>query len=76
MMMSISDGFQVQTLGVDFKLKPIVINDEVVDLQVWDTAGQVIFLRGCHRIDVNVGLAKACRCSFASMNSYFMFYCI
>ncbi|CAN0491980.1 unnamed protein product, partial [Hapterophycus canaliculatus] len=32
---------QVQTLGVDFKLKTIVINDEEVDLQVWDTAGQV-----------------------------------
>ncbi len=26
---------------MDFKLKTVVINDEVVDLQVWDTAGQV-----------------------------------
>lgn len=41
--MSMPDGPQVQTLGVDFKLKTIVINDEEVDLQVWDTAGQVIF---------------------------------
>lgn len=37
----------MQTLGVDFKLKTIVINDEEVDLQVWDTAGQVVFLLFC-----------------------------
>ncbi|CBN76228.1 Rab8E, RAB family GTPase [Ectocarpus siliculosus] len=48
---------KVQTLGVDFKLKTIVLNDEEVDLQVWDTAGQQKFhkitqayYRGSHGI--------------------------
>ncbi|CAM9217813.1 unnamed protein product, partial [Ectocarpus sp. 12 AP-2014] len=48
---------KVQTLGVDFKLKTIFLNDEEVDLQVWDTAGQQKFhkitqayYRGSHGI--------------------------
>lgn len=32
---------QVGTFGVDYKLKEVTINDELVMVQVWDTAGQV-----------------------------------
>lgn len=32
---------QVGTFGVDYKLKEMTINDELVTVQVWDTAGQV-----------------------------------
>ena len=32
---------QVGTLGVDYKLKTMTINEEEVSVQVWDTAGQV-----------------------------------
>ncbi|OAG30734.1 Ras-related protein Rab-1A [Nematocida sp. ERTm5] len=31
------------TIGVDFKMKNIVINDKAVKLQLWDTAGQERF---------------------------------
>lgn len=33
----------VATIGVDFKLKDIVIGEEKIKLQIWDTAGQERF---------------------------------
>lgn len=33
----------VATIGVDFKLKDIRINDLLIRLQIWDTAGQERF---------------------------------
>ena len=33
----------MQTIGVDFNTKQIEINDRLVKLQIWDTAGQEIF---------------------------------
>ena len=51
-----SDTF-VPTIGVDFKVKTIDINDKKVKLQIWDTAGQERFrnvvstyFRGAHGI--------------------------
>ena len=51
-------GFQanyLQTIGADFALKDISINDKVIKVQIWDLAGQVSFekirlnyLLGCH----------------------------
>ena len=51
-------GFQanyLQTIGADFALKDISINDKVIKAQIWDLAGQVSFdkirlnyLLGCH----------------------------
>ncbi len=32
------DGY-VATIGVDFKMKTIGLGDDIVRLQVWDTAG-------------------------------------
>jgi Ras-related protein Rab-1A len=33
----------ISTIGVDFKIKTIKINDKIVKLQMWDTAGQERF---------------------------------
>ena len=30
----------ISTIGVDFKIKTVEIDDKVVKLQIWDTAGQ------------------------------------
>eukprot|EP00826_Nyctotherus_ovalis_P043053 TRINITY_DN4502_c0_g3_i10.p1 TRINITY_DN4502_c0_g3~~TRINITY_DN4502_c0_g3_i10.p1 ORF type:complete len:205 (+),score=46.62 TRINITY_DN4502_c0_g3_i10:351-965(+) len=30
----------ISTIGIDFKIKPIVIDGKTIKLQVWDTAGQ------------------------------------
>jgi Ras-related protein Rab-1A len=45
------------TIGVDFKIKTITLNDQVVKMQIWDTAGQDRFrtltssyYRGAHGI--------------------------
>lgn len=35
---------QVGTVGVDFKPKTVMVNDDEVLVQVWDTAGQVSFI--------------------------------
>jgi len=47
----------ISTIGVDFKMKKVTLNDRVVKLQVWDTAGQEryrtivsSFYRGAHGI--------------------------
>jgi len=47
----------VSTIGVDFKIKTIKINDKICKLQMWDTAGQERFkgitsayYRGAHSI--------------------------
>jgi small GTP-binding protein len=51
-------GFQanyLQTIGADFALKDITINEKIIKAQIWDLAGQVSFdkirlnyLLGCH----------------------------
>jgi len=56
------DMFQetfISTIGVDFKIRNVTINDKVVKLQIWDTAGQERFrtitssyYRGAHGIIV------------------------
>mmetsp|Transcript_9520 Transcript_9520/g.10680 ORF Transcript_9520/g.10680 Transcript_9520/m.10680 type:complete len:135 (-) Transcript_9520:279-683(-) len=45
------------TIGVDFKIKTISLNDQVIKMQIWDTAGQDRFrtltssyYRGAHGI--------------------------
>mmetsp|Transcript_6216 Transcript_6216/g.5338 ORF Transcript_6216/g.5338 Transcript_6216/m.5338 type:complete len:220 (+) Transcript_6216:23-682(+) len=45
------------TIGVDFKIKTIALNDQVIKMQIWDTAGQDRFrtltstyYRGAHGI--------------------------
>ncbi len=45
----------LQTIGADFALKDIKINDKIIKIQIWDLAGQVSFekirlnyLSGCH----------------------------
>lgn len=47
----------ISTIGVDFKIKTITLNDKVIKLQIWDTAGQERFrtittsyYRGAHII--------------------------
>ena len=49
----------ISTIGVDFKIKTMVVEDKVVKLQIWDTAGQERFrtitssyYRGAHGIIV------------------------
>ena len=42
--LNLSFAVQVGTVGVDFKPKTVMVNDEEVLVQVWDTAGQVSFI--------------------------------
>lgn len=36
-------GSTLSTIGVDFKFKSIIVNDEKVKMQIWDTAGSETF---------------------------------
>lgn len=36
-------GNYITTIGVDFKIKTVTIDDKRVKLQIWDTAGQERF---------------------------------
>jgi len=36
-------GDYTSTIGVDFEIKPVVIENKTVNLQIWDTAGQERF---------------------------------
>ncbi|XP_058453854.1 ras-related protein Rab-35 isoform X3 [Malaya genurostris] len=52
-------GSYITTIGVDFKIRTVVINEERVKLQIWDTAGQERFrtitntyYRGTHGVIV------------------------
>ncbi|OQV22269.1 Ras-related protein Rab-35 [Hypsibius exemplaris] len=52
-------GSYITTIGVDFKIRTIVVNGERVKLQIWDTAGQERFrtitstyYRGTHGVIV------------------------
>src|SRR5437899_8952112 len=45
----------ISTIGIDFKIKTLEINDKIVKLNLWDSAGQERFrsitkayYRGCH----------------------------
>jgi len=43
MMCARSTGTYITTIGVDFKIRTIMIDGEKVKLQIWDTAGQERF---------------------------------
>jgi small GTP-binding protein len=40
---NVFSGSYITTIGVDFKIRTVVINGERVKLQIWDTAGQERF---------------------------------
>src|SRR5690606_21149060 len=45
-------GLHCSTIGLDFKTKNITINNEVIKLNIWDTAGQEKYgsiTRNCYR---------------------------
>lgn len=55
----------ISTIGVDFKIKTIALDKEIVKLQIWDTAGQERFrnitssyYRGCNGIIIVYDLTR------------------
>jgi len=59
-------GSYITTIGVDFKIRTINVNDERVKLQIWDTAGQERFrtitstyYRGTHGVIVVYDVTNA-----------------
>ena len=64
----------ITTIGIDFKIKTIQLDDKVIKLQIWDTAGQERFrtittsyFRGaqvcphiCGRADQWIDIRKTC----------------
>ena len=64
----------LSTIGVDFKVKTITVDDKIVKLQIWDTAGQDRFrsitnsyYRGAHGIFVVYDVTN--RKSFADVHN-------
>uniref|UniRef100_A0A0A9Z827 Ras-related protein Rab-1A n=1 Tax=Lygus hesperus TaxID=30085 RepID=A0A0A9Z827_LYGHE len=65
----------ISTIGVDFKIRTIQLDDKIIKLQIWDTAGQERFrtitssyYRGAHGIIVVYDLTEAE--SFASLKNW------
>eukprot|EP01103_Thecamoeba_quadrilineata_P008322 TRINITY_DN1808_c0_g1_i1.p1 TRINITY_DN1808_c0_g1~~TRINITY_DN1808_c0_g1_i1.p1 ORF type:complete len:198 (+),score=25.40 TRINITY_DN1808_c0_g1_i1:57-650(+) len=61
---SSSDQY-VSTIGIDFKIKSVTVNDKIIKMQIWDTAGQERFrtitssyYRGAHGILVVYDVAN------------------
>ena len=55
----------ISTIGVDFKVKTITINDKMIKTQIWDTAGQDRFrsitnsyYRGAHGIIISYDITN------------------
>jgi len=66
---------QASTIGVDFKIKTIVIDNKKIKLQIWDTAGQERFraivsnyYRGAHGILVVFDMTN--KDSFTSLDEW------
>ena len=69
-----NDAF-VPTIGVDFKVKTLTINEKKVKMQIWDTAGQERFrtvvstyFRGAHGISLLYDVTN--RDSFKNLESW------
>ncbi|KAF6214504.1 hypothetical protein GE061_009247 [Apolygus lucorum] len=65
----------ISTIGVDFKIRTIQLDDKIIKLQIWDTAGQERFrtitssyYRGAHGIIVVYDMTDAE--SFASLKNW------
>eukprot|EP01083_Nonionella_stella_P272002 922126_1 len=65
----------ISTIGVDFKIKTFDMNNEIVKLQIWDTAGQdrfkaitTTFYRGAHGIVIVYDVTD--RSTFANIKSW------
>lgn len=69
-----NEGY-ISTIGVDFKIKTILINGKIIKLQIWDTAGQERFrtittsyYRGSHIIFLCYDVTD--RESFSNLNMW------
>ncbi|ETE71832.1 Ras-related protein Rab-35, partial [Ophiophagus hannah] len=52
-------GSYITTIGVDFKIRTLVINGERVKLQIWDTAGQERYYRNTHGVIIVYDVTNA-----------------
>jgi Ras-related protein Rab-1A len=69
-----NDGY-ISTIGVDFKIRTILVNGKIVKLQIWDTAGQERFrtittsyYRGSHIIFMCYDITD--RKTFSNLNMW------